>query len=174
MADEQCERLVRLLAQHHDHLYRYVYGLIGNAEDARDVLQETSAALFQKADAMDPSRPFLPWAYRFAYYEVLKWRQKHARTPLALDDDVVELLAGERLHKDSLLRQRLRYLPECFRSLSDKDLRLIRGRYFEPVAAEKLAEKAGLSRRTLFRELDRIRKILMDCIETKRLAEQSS
>ncbi|MCY2974318.1 MAG: hypothetical protein NTW52_06580 [Planctomycetota bacterium] len=91
MQDERSQTLVRLLTQHHQALLRYVYALVGNAEDANDILQETSVALFQKLDQFDESRPFLPWAYRFAYFEVTKWRDTTANKPLKLNDNVVEI-----------------------------------------------------------------------------------
>jgi RNA polymerase sigma-70 factor (ECF subfamily) len=172
MHDERSNMLVRLLTQHHQALLRYVYALIGNAEDANDVLQETSVALFQKLDQFDDSRPFLPWAYRFAYFEVLKWRENSANQPLALDNDVVELISKDRERGDVLLRRRADLLPECFRLLPSRDLMAIRARYYEKMNADLLCQKLGLSRRTLFRELERIRKSLMNCIESKLRTEE--
>jgi len=172
MQDERSKMLVRLLTQHHQALLRYVYALVGNAEDANDILQETSVALFQKLEQFDDSRPFLPWAYRFAYFEVLKWRENSANKPLTLDNDVVELISKDRERGDVLLKRRMDLLPECFRLLPSRDLVAIRARYFEKVNADDLCEKLGLSRRTLFRELERIRKSLMDCIESKLAVEE--
>jgi len=172
MQDERSKMLVRLLTQHHQALLRYVYALVGNAEDANDILQETSVALFQKLEQFDDSRPFLPWAYRFAYFEVLKWRENSANKPLTLDNDVVELISKDRERGDVLLKRRMDLLPECFRLLPSRDLIAIRARYFEKANADDLCEKLGLSRRTLFRELERIRKSLMDCIESKLAVEE--
>ena len=172
MQDERSKMLVRLLTQHHQALLRYVYALVGNAEDANDILQETSVALFQKLEQFDDSRPFLPWAYRFAYFEVLKWRENSANKPLTLDNDVVELISKDRERGDVLLKRRMDLLPECFRLLPSRDLVAIRARYFEKANADVLCEKLGLSRRTLFRELERIRKSLMDCIESKLAVEE--
>jgi len=172
MQDERSKMLVRLLTQHHQALLRYVYALVGNAEDANDILQETSVALFQKLEQFDDSRPFLPWAYRFAYFEVLKWRENSANKPLTLDNDVVELISKDRERGDVLLKRRMDLLPECFRLLPSRDLVAIRARYSEKANADDLCEKLGLSRRTLFRELERIRKSLMDCIESKLAVEE--
>ena len=115
----------------------------------------------------------MPWAYRFAYLEVLKWREKNAKKPLLLDTDVVELLARNREANDSLLQRRMNVLPECFQMLPSNDVYAIRARYFEGIHADDIAKSLGQSRRTLFRELERIRKVLMDCIETKLMAEES-
>ncbi len=63
------ELLIRLLARHQEELFRYIFALMPHEEDARDVLQETSVALFRKFAEYDPAKPFLAWAYRFAYVE---------------------------------------------------------------------------------------------------------
>ena len=168
----ESQLLVRLLTQHHQALFRYVHALLGNAEDANDVLQETSVALFSKLNQFDQSRPFLPWAYRFAYLEVLKWREKNANRPSTLDPDVVELLARSREVGDDLLQRRSRVLPDCFRLLPEKDLVVIRTRYFDRSPVDDIAVKLKMSRRTLFREFERIRRVLMDCIESKLASEE--
>lgn len=172
--DETCESqlLVRLMTQHHQALFRYVHALLGNAEDANDVLQETSVALFGKLDQFDHGRPFLPWAYRFAYLEVLKWREKNSHRPSPLDPDVVELLAKSREAGDDLLQQRTQVLPDCFRLLPEKDSMVMRARYFDRTPVDEIAVKLKMSRRTLFREFERIRRVLLDCIESKLTSEE--
>ena len=173
MDNERSQMLVRLMSQHHQSIFRYLHAMLGNAEDAGDVMQETSVALFQKIDQFDGEKPFLPWAYRFAYLEVLKWRERTAKKPLFLDTDVVELLARNRELEDPLLHQRMGVLPDCFALLPAKDAYAVRARYFEGVQADEIAAKLQLSRRTLFRELERIRKVLMDCIDKKLAAQES-
>ena len=61
-----------LIAVNQDDLYRYIYSLLPHYDDARDVLQETVLAVAGKFDEYDASRPFLPWACKFAYYKVLQ------------------------------------------------------------------------------------------------------
>ncbi len=46
MQDERSRMLVRLLTQHNQALLRDVYALVGNADDANDIRQEMSVALF--------------------------------------------------------------------------------------------------------------------------------
>ena len=72
MEENRTELLVRLLSRHQEDLFRYIFALLPHEEDARDVLQETSVALFRKFEDYDPAKPFLAWAFRFAYLEVLK------------------------------------------------------------------------------------------------------
>jgi len=167
MLSSKSERLVELLSQHHDSLYRYIFSLVGNAHDARDVLQETSFALYEKWGQFDGSRPFLPWAYKFAYIHVLKWRAARAKQCPTLDADVIELLAVEREREESELTARLTVLERCLSQLPDGDRELVRDRYLRGVATDDLVDHRQTSRRTLFRDLQRVRHVLLNCIEHK-------
>ncbi len=173
MTNEASQNIVRLLTLHHNALYRYIYALLGDADQSNDVLQETSVALFEKADQFDESRPFLPWAYKFAYLHVLKWRAKQTSQTHTLDDDVLELVAKNRESNDSTLQRQSRHLLECMRLLEAKDQKAIQYRYVEAIPPDQAALILGFSRRTLYRELERIRRVLMNCIETKLAAEDA-
>lgn len=158
------ERLLRLLAEHQHELFRHVFSLLPNAEDARDVMQETYVSLTRKFAEYDAEKPFLPWAYGFAYVQVLKHREKARRTRNVLSGDVVEMLAAERVEEASTLNVRLHALDQCLEKLNPPDRQLIAHRYLARTTAEQLAEIVGGSRRTLFRNLERIRRLLHDCI----------
>ena len=67
---------MQLLTGTQSRLYAYICSLIGGAAGARDVLQETNLVLWDKAQEYDPARPFLPWAYRIAYLQVLAYRKQ--------------------------------------------------------------------------------------------------
>ncbi|MEQ8790387.1 MAG: sigma-70 family RNA polymerase sigma factor [Pirellulaceae bacterium] len=172
MEQARTEHLVRLLSTCQEKIYRYVFTLLPNEQDARDVVQETCVALCRKFDDYDDSKPFLPWAYRFAYLEVLKHRQqKQRRSGILLSDDVVELLAKQRDEQSEMLEARLRALEDCLRKLPPADCELIRGRYHARTPIGQLAQQAAMSQRTLFRNLERVRRVLFDCITGRLSAE---
>jgi RNA polymerase sigma-70 factor (ECF subfamily) len=170
---DRAELLARLLAEHQEQLFRYILTLLPHEEDARDVLQEASVALYRKFAEYDPGKPFLAWAYRFAYLEVLKHRERSQRRRRLLSPDLVERLAREREEHESVLQARLEALEECLAILPGVDRELIRQRYQGGTPAEELARQSGASRRTFFRRLDRIRRVLQECIN-RRMAQDSS
>lgn len=166
------EALILLLTQHQEALFRYIFSLVPCEADARDVLQETSVALFRKFDQYDVSRPFLPWAYRFAYLQVQKHREKSARSPLLFSEDVMDLLANERAHLEPMLDERLRWLDNCLAKLSPLHKDLVTSRYGLRHGAEELMKRFAMSRRTLFRNLELLRQQLHECV-SQHLAEES-
>jgi RNA polymerase sigma-70 factor (ECF subfamily) len=167
MEGPSAELLVRLLTRHQDDLFRYIFALLPHAEDARDVLQETSVALYRKFAEYDAAQPFLPWAFRFAYLEVLKQRERNQRGALLLSRELIERLAAERCAMEPVLQARLVALEACLERLPAEDQGLIQRRYQGRAGADELMRESGASRRTLFRKLDRIRRALYECISSR-------
>ena len=158
------EQFVLLLAQHQEPVFRYIFSLVACEADARDILQETSLALYRKFDAYDASRPFLPWAYRFAYLQVQKHREKAARSPLLFSEDVMDLLAHDRERMEPELDQRLQLLNRCLAKLTPQDKELVTSRYAMRQGAEEMMQRFAMSRRTLFRNLELLRQRLHECV----------
>jgi RNA polymerase sigma-70 factor (ECF subfamily) len=167
----RAELLVRLLSKHQDELFRYIFALLPHEEDARDVLQETSVALYRKFADYDADKPFLAWAYRFAYLEVLKQRERNQRRTRHLRRELVERLAREREQREPMLQARLQALEQCLEQLPPADRELIRQRYQAHERTEVMVRRVGASRRTFFRKLDRIRRSLLECINRRTAAE---
>ncbi len=168
MVDEQrLELLVRLLTQHQEELFRFIFSVHPHEEDARDVLQETSVALCRKIEEYDPSQPFLPWAFGFAYLEVMKQRERNQRATRLLKRELVERLVHEREEQQPALHSRLQALEYCLQKLLPEERELIRQRYQAKMQIEYLMQQFETSRRTLFRNLDRIRRMLFDCISNR-------
>lgn len=163
-APSRHETLLQLLTQHQEVLFRYIFSLVPMEADARDILQDTSLALYRKADQFDATRPFLPWAYRFAYLQVQKHREKAARSPLLFSEDVMDLLANDRAHLEPVLDKRLIHLERCLTQLAPQHQDLVTARYGLRQSAEQLMQRFAMSRRTLFRNLELLRQQLHDCV----------
>ena len=86
---------IRLLAAHSQSIYRYIFALLPDPDDAQDVYQDSVMTLWEKFGEYRCDLPFLPWACRFAHFKVLAHRKKNRRQPALLDDDVLEILAEE-------------------------------------------------------------------------------
>ena len=165
------ENLILLLTQHQEPLFRYIFSLVACEADARDILQETPLALYRKFDAYDATRPFLPWAYRFAYLQVQKHREKAARSPMLFSEDVMDLLAQDRVQMEPELDQRLLLLDGCLGKLTAQDKELVTSRYAMQQSAEEMMQRFAMSRRTLFRKLELLRQRLHDCVTSQLQSE---
>lgn len=156
---------VRLLTANHDQIRRYIFTLLPHEQDAQDVMQETCLALARKFSEYDQSRPFVPWACGFAYLKVLQHRDRHPQRALLLPADVLELVATARQEEEPLLAARLGVLERCLEKLTAADRELIRARYVDRVAPDNIAARLHISRRSTFRQLERVRRLLYACID---------
>ncbi len=160
------ELLINLVTANYEQLRRYVFTLLPHEEDTKDVMQEVCISISRKFAEYDRSRPFLPWACRFAYIKVLKFHeQQRPRRMVKLPTEVLELLAIAREEEEPVLAERLVALEKCLEKLSDRDRKLIEARYVDRTPTDEIATSFSQSRRTMFRNLERVRRLLFDCID---------
>jgi RNA polymerase sigma-70 factor (ECF subfamily) len=152
-------------------LYAYICSLIGEAAGARDVLQETNLALWDMAHDYDPARPFLPWAYRIAYLQVLAYRKRCARSRLAFDEQLVSELAVESLRLDDDHDLRLEALGHCMDKLPGPRREILDRRYRDGESVDQIAEGLHKPPNVVAATLYRIRKALLECIESRLATE---
>lgn len=155
---------VQLITANHDHLRRYIYTLLPHEQDAQDVMQEVCLTLSRKFSEYDRSRPFLPWACGFAYLKVLQHRDRNPRRTVLLPVEVLELVAREREAEEPVLAERLVALERCLAKLGRADRDLIKARYIDRISPDDIARRLAVSRRTTFRNLERVRRLLFDCV----------
>ncbi len=168
--------LINLIVANYHDLFRYVFSLHPHADEAQEVVQEAVLEITSKFSEYDPERPFLPWACGFAYRVILRFRDRNARRKMEyLPADVLELLALEREEEEPILMARLVALDDCLERLPSEARRLVQYRYTEKVPLDDLADRLGLSRRTLLRRLEHVRRVLYECIDlrTAKLGELS-
>lgn len=163
----QTDRYVVLLTAMQSRLYAYVYSLLGDKEQAADVLQETNLALWRKAAEYDENRDFAPWAYRIAYFEVLAYRKRLGRDRLVFDDAVLGSFGAYAVDRGGDFNARLSALQDCMAGLSEQQRDLIRHHYADAQSLKQIAELRGTSTGAVAQSLFRARLTLMKCIDRK-------
>lgn len=172
MDESTTTHFVRQLTEHQNRLFGYVYSLLGDRSRAADVVQETNLVLWRKLDEFQPDKPFLPWAFAIARFQVLAHLRDQKRDRLLADAELIEALDDEaqRLAEDiDAVRDALQ---PCLKSLTAGNRALIESRYFRGVSIEGLAESTQRTAGAIKVALLRIRRQLAECIE-KRLAAES-
>ncbi len=151
-------------------LYAFICSLMGELEQAQDVLQETNVKLWRRAREYDASRPFLAWAYSFARWEVMAWRKKVQRSRLVLDDDLLDLVAAK-LATPADVDGSLAALEKCLAHLPSKQREIVHARYEQGETVRAMAARMGQPENALAALLYRIRRALHECI-TASLAKE--
>jgi RNA polymerase sigma-70 factor, ECF subfamily len=165
--DDHGLEFAQLLVRHDRTLLRYIMTLIPRRDDAEEVLQRTATVLWEKFAEYDRNRAFLPWAFRVAYFEVLNFRKEMARSRLIFREDVLELLAETRDQVGPDLDRRRDALHQCLERLPQDDLKLLQRRYCDSESIAALAEELDRTAKALYRRLDRVRELLVTCVERR-------
>lgn len=161
------ENLIALITRHQAALHGYILGLLPNRSQADDVLQETNLVLWRKAAEFDPSKPFMPWACRIAWFQVKAANRDAARDRHVFNPDLLDLLASEDdcdVESTAALDQALR---DCLDQLPGDKRELILHRYQPDSTVNEMATHRNLSPGALSAQLHRIRQTLELCVEGK-------
>ena len=87
----------RLLVQAHQRrVFSLALKMVGDEEEAKDVVQETFLRVWQRLDDYDPQRPFTTWLYVIASRLCLDALRNMKRTsPLPADEQVLRHFAAD-------------------------------------------------------------------------------
>jgi RNA polymerase sigma-70 factor (ECF subfamily) len=155
-------------------LHAFVLSMVWHPVEADDVLQETNLVLWQKAAEFDESRPFLPWAIRFAQFQALahlkRLHRQHGR--LLIDDDLAKIMADEAAAEERIYEVRRIALANCLQKLTARQRELVWRRYEPDATVADMATAAKIAPKALSERLRRIRHTLLECVR-KTLAEES-
>lgn len=169
--NEPGNEFAKLLVSHDRELRRYIAMFIPRRDCVEEILQQTAVMLWEKFGEFDREREFLPWATRFAYFEVLNFRKNQARNRLVFSDDVLAALEQTHNELESELQQRQVALRGCLEKLTASDRTLLARRYDDSSTIKSLAEETGRTVKTLYRRLDRIRESVAACVERKLVSD---
>jgi RNA polymerase sigma-70 factor, ECF subfamily len=161
------EQFMTLYSGHQRRLYLYTMALLPASVDAEDVLQEANLVLWRKFDQYEPGTNFFAWACQIIRYEVLKYRERRVRTAQLLDPDVFDSLAETAISQiEHLDESHRRALVDCMERLSTGDRDLMRRRYLEAMEVQRIAAAMNRSPNAVSKSLGRIRRLLLDCINS--------
>lgn len=165
------ESFVADLTQHHAELLGFIYSLVGNWQDAQDVLQQTSMVLWRKYDQFDPSTNFMDWATRVAFYEAKNFIRLIARDRHYFNDELLRQIAAERARDVGHCHSRAAALESCLSKLRAEDRDLLDQVYDGRKAVGDIASDIGVAIQSVYNRLYRLRKRLADCVHETLAAE---
>lgn len=169
---ENSEQFVQQLTENQNRLYGYVYSLLGDHSRTADIVQETNLVLWRKINEFDPLRPFLPWAFAIARFQVMAHMRDQNRDRLLLDAELVETLSGEVEKQAENIDQLRRALRQCMQSVTSENRELIEQKYLQSMS---LADVAAATNRTVGAikvALLRVRRQLSECVERRIATEE--
>lgn len=165
--DARYEVFVKKFAHYEGDLRRFVRSLLPNWTDADEVVQQTAIVMWRKFDQYDPSTHFMKWACVIARFEALAYRRKMARDRLVFREDILELMADEGAEEIDHRQAEHEALAACLQEMPEKQRQLLTLAYSQGVKVKELAEEAGSSAAAFYMRLNRLRRQLLKCVESK-------
>jgi RNA polymerase sigma-70 factor (ECF subfamily) len=171
MGDRKAEFSERLL-RHQTQLFSYIYSMVRDFDDADDLFQQTSLALWKKFDQYDPARSFPAWACGVARFEVSNFLRSRSRDRLYFSDELNLMLisAHEELGLDEPEGRQVA-LAQCIGKLRQRDQELLEACYGRSVRIPEVAQKWGRSSQSIHNSLKRIRYALQECVRRSLIQE---
>jgi RNA polymerase sigma-70 factor, ECF subfamily len=155
-----------LLSNHERFLTGYVYGLVPNASDAEEVLQDVKLALWENFAQFEMGTNFAAWSKQVAFFRVLAFRKKKAKENerLTFSDACVELLDKSVSESYPIVSDELDRLNSCLQKLSETGQEMIHLKYREDFTIEEIAIRLGKSAEACYKALGRFRLQLRNCL----------
>ena len=166
MENSRHDEFTHFLIQHEPELIRYVMVAVPNRTDARDIMQECSVSLWNKFATFDSNRSFVPWALGFVRIEIRRFLRKSARRS-QLTERAASLLLEEHDMTGNDLDARHLHLQTCVSQLSERQKQVVDGYYRMEQSVDELSQRTGQTVEAIYKSLQRIRRVLHDCINSR-------
>ncbi len=136
-------------------LIRRATRLLGNVEDARDLVQSLFVDLYQRSDV--PLE--LPYLYRAITNRCLTFLRDESNRARLLERNDAALVPPSRTTCDDRAIG-LDLLTKVLRELDDAETEVLTYRYLDDMTQEEIAALLGLSRKTVGKRLERLNEVI--------------
>ena len=160
---------LRQLAEHEAAIHTFLRAILPVGSDVDETFQTTMTSLWEKFADYDTSHDFKPWAFGIAKQKALALLQEGQREKLIFGDELIEKLSDQTMASESRFMSQQEAIDGCLQKLGHSQRELVLRAHAKGVRTDHLAESLGHTPMALDRKLQRIRKILLECVN-KRIA----
>jgi RNA polymerase sigma-70 factor, ECF subfamily len=158
------EQFVRLFVQHQKRIQGLILALVPKGSDADDILQETSAVLWQKFSEFELGTNFAAWALRIARFQVMAYYTSKKRERARLSDESLDAVVEKMAARPLRAEPRSELLDGCLAGLERSDRDLLEQRYRGGATVEELARQSGKTVFSVYKALNRAHDRLLMCM----------
>lgn len=155
--DDERDAAAALVDRYQQRLFNVALRMLGNVQDAEDVVQTVFFNVFHKLRSYDPRFKFFSWIYRMAVNESLN-TLKRRKPMVALEDDLGILASGGGADGATEAEDRV---GKALQSLKPDDRAVVVLKHFMSFSYEEIGEVLGIPVQTvksrLFTARERLR-----------------
>ena len=157
---------VALMTANQRRIYAYILTLVPNMDDADDVLQETTAMMWERKEDFQAGTNFVAWGARIAYFKVLDYRKKIIKNNrMIIHDDQLQQIADKALIESQKSGDLIQQMNACLKKLPSNDQYLMHLRYSMGLSVKNISSRIRKSIRVIYLHISRIQGLLLECIE---------
>jgi RNA polymerase sigma-70 factor (ECF subfamily) len=166
------DAFARLFAKHDRWLYSYLVTLLSSTAQAEEVFQEVCVVLWRENETFQMGTDFVKWVAVIAHNQVRKFRRQNKQVGFQVNEVAFDLLAAEAVERADLFDYRRDALRRCLTKLSPSDRSLVQQCYADDkVNLKATAQKLGRPENTVYKAMNRIRRVLFECINRTLVSE---
>ncbi|MFA6383136.1 MAG: RNA polymerase sigma factor [Parcubacteria group bacterium] len=166
------ERYAEIIERYQGKLFAYLYRLVGNREEAEDLLQDVFIKAYKNLHSYDSSRKFSSWIYRIAHNEAVNYiKRKSLKRFISWEDisstkDKLESSSTEDGADDAWIRKEaIDDVDQAINGLPIKYKQVLLLRYFSDKSYEEVGEILGKPVNTVGTLINRAKKKLSEEME---------
>jgi RNA polymerase sigma-70 factor (ECF subfamily) len=164
--DEQA--VVSVLLRERSKLIAYAWSMVRSFHVAEDVFQEVSMLALEKRGEIHGPEQVLPWLRTVVRHRALKARAKSVRGPVAMDEQLLDLLEDAWQAQDAERSTDLMdALERCLAKLTPRAREIIRYRYGLGMSGIDVARALDRQVHAVYKALARIHVTLAECIQRR-------
>lgn len=160
----ESDEFLRLITEFQGRLFGFILSLLGDVDQANEVLQETNLVLWKKSGEFQIGSSFKAWSFRVAHFQILAFRQRQLRDRLVFDDEALEKIASEADDQDDIYEHRMKLLETCIVRLPERSREVLCRFYEKGESLDSIAERLKRKANAVGQLLFRIRKSLIECV----------
>ena len=164
-----------LFSRYQKKLFIYLFHLVGNRDEAEDILQNVFSKMYKNIDAFDTSRKFSSWIYRIAHNEAINFlKRKGKRYSVSWDDITTSKDKLDTASNDEIPEERwehleiVREIDKALKKLPQKYQQVLKLRYFQEYSYEDIGKMLGKPVNTIGTLINRAKKKLLEVVKGQR------
>lgn len=165
----QRSEVLRLLLEHRDSLFAYIFATVRNFHLAEDLFQEASVAVCESCQDFRLGTSFGAWSREIARRRILAHFRSLRRSDKLLENLNAQMLqaAFDELDVESAGQDRVDALRRCLEVLTPRIRQLMQLRFVNQMSLEQMAQQVQRQPESVRKALYRGRQVLRECIELR-------
>lgn len=160
--------IVRTLMRDRAKLLAFIWSIVHDGHIAEDVLQDVSVLAVEKRDEIESEAVLGAWLRTTARHRALYAMRRDRRSPLTLDEHVLDLMESEWRKRDSPdgpgADRVMSALRSCLTKLTPSVRQVIQLRYGQSLSSQQIANQLGRSIASIYKATTRAHASLAECV----------